>query len=239
MINIAICENERSEISYLSTLVHKWAMINNICFHLSDYISAESFLFSYEDEPVDILLLDIQMGGMDGISLAKEIRKTSKKIQIIFVTGYMEYISAGYDVEALHFLIKPVNEEKLYTVLNRAIEKLERKERSLFISYAGENIQISLHEIRYLEVCKNYVTIYTNDVRLRVKPAMTYTVKKSLGKIEQELDDDFFRIGRSFIVNLRYVRKTTTSKVFLSDDTVLPLSRGLYTQLNRAIIERL
>lgn len=231
MITIAICDDERAEIVYLASLVRTWAAERGISVHISDYESAESFWFAYEDDhSVDILLLDIQMGGMDGVSLAKKIRSANKEIQIIFITGYMEYIADGYEVEALHYLLKPVTDEKLAAVMDRAVEKLARNERALFISHAGESARIPLYEIRYLEVWQNYVTIHADA---------KHTVKKPLGELEKELDDHFFRAGRSYIVNLRYIRKTTKTEIHLLDGAVIPLSRGLYEALNRAMIERL
>jgi len=231
MINFVICDDERAEIIYLSMLVRKWAKERDIDMCISDYESAESFLFTYEDnKAADILLLDIKMSGMDGVSLAKKIRGTNREIQIIFITGYMEYIADGYDVEALHYLLKPVTNEKLTATLDRAVEKLARNERVLFISHAGENTRIPLYEIRYLEVLHNYVTIHAD---------INYTVKKTLGELEKDLDDNFFRTGRSYIVNLRYIRKTAKTWIYLMDGTVIPLSRRLYEALNRAVIERL
>jgi DNA-binding LytR/AlgR family response regulator len=161
---------------------------------------------------------------------AKKIRETNKKIQIIFITGYMEYISDGYEVEALHYLLKPVTGEKLGAVLDRAIEKLEQNERSLDISHAGGNMRIPLREIVYVEVWRNYVTIHAG---------MKYEAKKTLGELEKELDIYFFRFGRSYIVNLRCVRKTTKTEIHLSNGAVLPLARGAQDILNRAMIERL
>jgi len=230
MINIVICDDEQIEISYLSSLVKKWAHEQEVAINISDYPSAESFLFAYEDDKaVDILLLDIQMGEMDGVTLAKSIRARNKEVQIIFVTGYMEYISDGYDVEALHYLIKPATEEKLTATLNRAMEKLARNDGALFINRGSESIRIPLYEIKCLEVRHNYVTIYAKE---------EYTVKKTLGEIEKELNDGFFRTGRSYIINLKYIRKVTKSDVYLSDGMVIPLSRGLYDSINRAMIER-
>ena len=112
-IHIAICDDEQAEIDYLSTLVNQWASRKGVAIQLNEFPSAESFLFAYEGQHTDILLLDIEMGGMDGVTLAKKIRLMNKEVQIIFVTGYMEYIADGYDVEALHYLLKPVSEEKL------------------------------------------------------------------------------------------------------------------------------
>ena len=234
-INITLCDDERTEIAYLAGLVRKWAAGCNVNAHLSEYTSAESLLFAYEDDKTaDILLLDIQMGAMDGVALAKELRRDNKEIQIIFVTGYMEYIADGYDVEALHYLLKPVTEEKLSAVLDKAVQKLTRNERALFVCHTGENVRIPLYEIRFLEVFHNYVTIHAQG---------DYIVKKTLGELERELerelDSGFFRTGRSHLVNLRYVRKTTKSEIFLMDGSAIPLSRGLFDAINRAIIERL
>jgi len=105
MLNIVLCDDENAEVDYLTGLVRKWAAMQELCINISDFPSAESFLFAYEDDKaVDILLLDIQMGGMDGVALAKKVRASNKEVQIIFITGYMEYIADGYDVEALHYL---------------------------------------------------------------------------------------------------------------------------------------
>ena len=231
MVNVAICDDERVEITFLASIVRKWAAARCVGVCLSEYESAESFLFSYEEKKtIDILLLDIQMGGMDGVSLAKKIRSANREIQIIFITGYMAYIADGYDVEALHYLIKPVTDEKLNAILDRAMDKLARNERAIFISHAGENTRIPLYEIRYIEVWHNYTTIHAK---------IEYTVKKTLGELEKELGDSFFRVGRSGIVNLRFVQSTTRTEVHLLDGVVVPLSRGLYEALNRAMIERL
>ena len=234
MIRIAICDDENAETLYLSGLVKGWAIANgNMSIDIKCYPSAEAFLFAYDENnddvnKADILMLDIQMGEMDGVTLAKHVRKTNKTVQIIFATSYMEYIADGYDVEALHYLIKPVSHEKLSTILDRAVSKLVQAERILLIQSSGQNIRLPLYEIRYIEVMHNYVTIHASG---------EFRVKKPLSILEQELDENFFRVGRSFIVNLRYVRKVSKDTVWLDGGQSVPLSRGLYDKLNRAIID--
>jgi len=228
---IGICDDEVNEVSYLNSLVKRWADINEHNIKISSFNSAEAFLFEYEEnKSFDILLLDIQMKKIDGVELAKAVRATNKEIQFIFITGYIEYIADGYDVEALNYLLKPVNEERLFSVLDKAITKLVDGERVLLINHSGESVRVPLNIIRYLEVTSNYVTIYADD---------EYTIKRTLSDIEKELSDDFFRVGRSYIVNLKYIRKVTKTLIYLSDATIIPLSRGMYDSLNRAIIERL
>jgi len=230
MITIAICDDEHEERTYVTGLVQDWATTRNHATRVRHFQSAEAFLFAYEDDQAyDILLLDIQMQGLDGVSLARQVRAGNKEAQIIFITGYMEYIADGYDVEALNYLLKPVTAQKLTAVLDRAVEKLAQVEKAIFIQQGGENIRIPLYEIRYLEVMHNHVTIHAGIV---------YKVKKTLAALEEELDQNFFRVGRSFIVNLRYVRKSTKTEVYLADGITIPLSRGMYAALNQAIIER-
>lgn len=225
---LAICDDEPSVIEYISNIVDDWANKYHHDIQLRLFSSAESFLFSYEEESnYDILLLDVEMGQMDGVSLAKTIRKNNDTVQIVFITGYSEYIAEGYEVSALHYLMKPVKKEKLFEVLNRAMEKLEKNERLLTLELSGEMVRIPLHEIHYLDVNGNYVTIHGKS---------DYTVKKTLCEMQKELDDRFFKVGRSCIVNLNIVQRVTKTDCYLSDGSVLPLPRGAYEPLNRAII---
>lgn len=190
--------------------------------------SAENFLFRYRDKSdYDILLLDIEMGGMDGVSMAKELRRVDDAVQIIFITGYSDYISEGYDVAALHYLVKPVREEKLFSVLDRAAEKLLKNERMLTFEVGGEMLRVPIYQIRYTDVFGNYVTIHAlSDV----------TVKMTLGELEKQLDERFYRVGRSTIINLTQISRVTKTEIKLSDGTAIPLPRGAYDGINRAII---
>ena len=225
---IAICDDSKEDTGYVADLLKKWSAQRQVSTQAECFPSAESFLFQYaEDKNYDILLLDIEMEQMDGVTMARQIRRDNETVQIVFITGYSEYIAEGYEVAALHYLLKPVNEEKLFAVLDRAVEKLRRSERCLMLALSGEMVRIPLHEIRYLDVQQNYVTVHGKT---------DYTVKKSLGELEKLLDEEFFRLGRGGIVNLSYISRVTKTDVYLKDGSVLPLPRGRYEALNRAII---
>lgn len=230
-VHFAICDDNNIDSNYVSNLVNKWANERKYQINIDIFDSAEAFLFHYDgDKDYDILLLDIEMKKMDGVTLAREIRKTNKSVQIVFITGYSDYIADGYDVEALHYLMKPLKEEKLFVVLDRAVNRIIQNEKYLLLNYYDETIRIPLHEIVYIEVDRNYVTIHSNQ---------DYKIKKTLGEIEKELDKRFFRIGRSVIVNLKYISRVTKTDVFLANNTILQLPRGVYDSLNRAIINEL
>jgi len=229
--HFAICDDELPQQHILKKMVQKWADSNGYAVNLSLYPSSEAFLFHYaEDKSYDILLLDIEMAKMNGVQLARLIRAGNKEVQIIFITGYMDYIADGYDVEALHYLIKPITEEKFFTVLDRAVVKMRKNEKVLILETGNESVRLPLYEIQYLEVRRNYVTVHASQ---------DYTVKSTLGELEKELEIGFIRVGRSFIVNLKYIRKVTKAEIFLIGGTCIPLPRGCYDTVNRAIIERL
>lgn len=227
---VAICDDAAADRDYLQTLVKRWAADRGHRVELTLYPSAESFLFRYaEDKDVQILLLDIEMGPMDGVSLARTLRKENDAVQIVFITGYSDYIADGYEVEALHYLMKPMKEEKLFAVLDRAVEKLHSNQRTLLLELPGEVVRLPVYQIRSAEVQGNYVTIHAKT---------DCTVKMTLSELEAQLDDNFFRLGRSALVNLGCVARVSKTAVTLNDGTVLPLPRGAYERINRAIIQR-
>lgn len=231
MYKIAVCDDNPADAGYVADVIRRWAQARAVLMEIERFPSAEAFWFQYEENRCyDILFLDIEMEpeGMNGIELAAKLRKNDSSIQLVFVTGYMEYIADGYDVEALHYLLKPVTEEKLGSVLARALARVKAREKELFLQTTDGSVRVLNSEIRYLEVQRNYVTIHA---------AEEYTVKRTIGDLEKELDESFFRTGRSFIVNLRFVRKITKTQVFLKDGAQVPLSRGLYEGINRAMIQ--
>ena len=226
---IAICDDSDTDRQYVSGLVSHWAASAGHTVQTCVFVSAENFLFHYaEKNDIDILLLDIEMGSMDGVSLARELRRENETVQIVFITGYSDYISEGYEVSALHYLMKPVGEEKLFSVLDRAAERLNRAERTLRLELGGETVRVPLRQIRYAEVRLNYVTIHANE---------DYTAKMTLGELQKRLDERFYRVGRSVVVNLNYVNKITKTDIHLSDGGLIPLPRGAYEGINRAIID--
>ena len=223
-IKFAVCDDKQTDREYVGTMVGQW----NAAAKVDYFASAESFLFAYaEQKDYDILLLDIEMDGMDGVTMAKKIRKENEAVQIVFITGYSDYIAEGYEVSALHYLMKPVQKEKLFAVLDRAVQKLKSNEKALYLELSGETVRIPLYQIKYIEVRQNYVTVHAKT---------DHTVKKTLADMEKLLDERFYRLGRSYILQLSCVERVTKKEVYLNDGSVIPLPRGQYEALNRAII---
>lgn len=231
-LNIAICDDEQEQIAYLQKILQTWLGRTRHIAKILTFSSAEAFLFEYsENQNFDILLLDIEMSGMSGVDLARKIRETNHTVQLVFVTGYYEYFSDGFDVSALHYLIKPTTAEKLYPVLDRAVANLQYRERSVLVSTAEGDIKVPLSDIKYLESDRMYLNVCTVDGVFRARMA--------LAAIANLLDDTFYKIHRSYIVNLKYVRKVTRTAVTVEGGTELPLSRGMYDGMHAALIKYL
>ena len=217
---IAICDDRQEDREYVRQLTARWAQQRGNQVEMTEFCSAEQFLFSCPQP-------DIEMGEMDGVSLAKQVRRTNELMQIVFITGYSDYITEGYEVAALHYLMKPVKEEKLFVVLDRAVERLHKNTKVLTLETSEEMVRVPLYQVSALEVQRNYVTVHARQ---------DYTVKKSLSELMEQLDERFFRVGRSAVVNLNDISRVTRSDIYLTDGRSIPLPRGAYDKLNRAII---
>jgi len=231
-LKIAICDDEQKQIEYMKSTVAMWAERNRHLVEISTFSSAEAFLFEYsENKSYDILLLDVEMGKMNGVELAREIRRENHSIQLIFVTGYYEYFSDGFDVSALHYLIKPATNDKLYPVLDRAVASLQYRERSVLVDTGDCKLKIPLADITYIESERVYLIIHTSSGE--------YRTRLSLTKFSESLDDTFYKVHRSYIVSLKYIRKITRTEIVMDGGDTVPMSRGMYDEVHGALIKYL
>ncbi len=228
-MRFAVVDDNPLDIENVVNKVKVWGKSKCIDTSFSEYDSAEAFLFSYEDDKAyDVILLDIEMKKMDGVEMAKRIRAVDSDVVIVFITGYSDYILDGYDVGALNYLMKPLDLEKLNRVLDTALTKIESNSKAIYLSTVDETCKVPLNRISYIDVDRNYITVHADK---------SYRVKRTLGSLEEELDDRFLRIGRSAFINIEKVLRVTKTDVFLNTDESVPLPRGAYEKVNRAIIE--
>lgn len=229
-MKFAICDDERSEQQLLCKYVEEWAAGKGQRPEFRCFDSAESFLFSWEDEKdYAALILDIEMGGMNGMELAGKIRETDSGIPILFVTGYAEYMQFGYDVTALHYLMKPVDKEKFFSVLDRMPGGQREAEKFLFQTDEG-NVSLPPGEIWYVEAQGHRCALHTRDTEL--------SLKENLSSVEKRLEDCEFMIKchRSYLVNLQHVSVALKEELVLDDQGRVPLSRNLRKAVNDAFI---
>ena len=229
LYKIAICDDVEEDAQYIASTVKKWAGKCNFAVDVAIFPSADSFWFQYaEQKDYDILLLDVEMRPMNGVELAKKIRNEDTRVEIVFVTSHFELSGEGYEVDALHYLVKPVAEDKLMEVLSKAIQKLAIDPPSVVITCNGETVKLYESNILYVEAFLHYIVIYTKNGE--------YKLKGQISTIAEKLSDNFYCTHRSYLVSLQHIIKITRSAVFLDNGTELPLARGRYDEIHRAFI---
>ena len=231
-LSIAVCDDNETDLQYVTGMVNTWAMQERIPVSVRTFPSAEAFLSHYaENKDYDILLLDVEMGNLNGIDLAKKIRAGNDRVQIVFVTGYPDFMAEGYEVSALHYLMKPVKLEKLAEVLNRAAALSQKERPYLLVSSEREMIRIFFDDIYYAESEGHYMIVHTKQAQ--------YRVRMTVSGLMDALDEGFYRCGRSFVVSLRHICRITKSEIFLENQVALPLGRGQYDEINKRMIRYL
>ena len=229
-LKVAICDDEPLAIDYVTYHLQRWAAKKQSVLEIATFSSAEEFLFAYEDnKDYDLLFLDIQMGEINGVELAKSIREKGESVQIVFITAVPDYISEGYDLSALHYLIKPVSEEKIFAVMDRAAQNCTKEEEYLLVKVDQTLQRIPVSSILYAESFAHYITITAKSG--------TYQVRENAGALAEKLNKDFVRPHRSYLVNLRYVQRISKTEVVLDDGMMIPLSRYNYQKVNQAFIQ--
>ena len=231
MITVALCDDDPLQAQALQALVKAWAQQAQAQIKIRIYASAEAFLFADAEKcPANLLLLDVEMGGMSGIALAKELRRRGSLAEIVFITSHFEFIGEGYEVDALHYLTKPVLREKLFPVLDRARKRIGVQPPSLLLQSEGETIRLRQDEILYIEAFRHTVTVHTAQ--------KSYSVNESISAVGERLGADFFAAHRSYFVNLKAIRAIARTHLSLENGAQIPLARGKYDAVNRAFIER-
>ena len=170
-MRIAVIDDRPADRDYIAALAMRWAKDRDTAVTTVPFPSAEAFLFAYsEDRDFDILLLDIEMGAINGVELAKTVRAENDAVQMVFITGFPDFIAEGYEVSALHYLMKPVDRDKLFSVLDRATANLEKAERRLRVTFERRTDYVPFSKILYIEAQKQYVRIVTEGDESSMKP---------------------------------------------------------------------
>ncbi|MBR6771948.1 MAG: response regulator transcription factor [Clostridia bacterium] len=230
-LTVGICDDAAAELAHIKQLVSEWAEINSHSAQICVFPSAESFLFEYSHigSMPDILLLDVEMGKMNGVALARHVRLQGYEGAIIFITGYPDFMAEGFDVSALHYLLKPVVREKLFEVLSRAASKKDTKTRSVVFTADGENVSMPVNDIFYAESRGHYMHVSTRKGQYRLRMTV-------LGA-EEFFGTAFIRCGRAFVVNLEHVHKIGKNELTLTDGTEIPIPRGSQNELNLKLLK--
>jgi len=224
VLKIAICDDEalvRGDlISALGTL--------DIEFDVKEYSSGEELVRS--EGIYDLIFLDIEMNGINGMETAEQLRKKGCKSNIVFLTSHTEFMQAAFRVRAFRFLEKPVDRKMLEEAVAETCSEL-RQDKKIVVKSAGEMVTVNCEDIISLEAFGDGTYIYTKDDVI--------CAQAQLKNLLADLDDgSFIQVHNSYAVafgHIRALNKTSVSMDFLKDE--IPVSRRKYSQLKTSYFE--
>ena len=226
MLELVICDDEKQYRNDLKKILGTELELFGIDYHITEFLSGEELIREAEKDNYQIIFLDIEMGGLNGVETAKRLRLKNRQSVIIFVTSHPDFVFQGYEVRALNYILKPYEPGKILSVLHAALEELQiSAEKYYIVERRSGSVRVPLSEIRYV----------FSDRRLlhMVTEAEEYTFYGKLGDMEEHLSSAFVRIHSRYLVHLKYVEKLTGNTVWVSGEE-LPVSRSFKAALSIA-----
>lgn len=228
-MNIAIVEDEEVHSSLLHRYLSAWGEAREKAVRVWIYENAESFLFDLEDRTSDAVFADIQMPGMNGMEMIRKLREKDGEMPVVFTSGLSDYLQEGYEVQALHYLIKPISEEKVFACMDRICSRKDTREMYSVRTEDGM-ARLNLKEVNYCEAEGHYVRFLMTD-------GSEIRVMKSISELEGELPGDVFvKCHRCYLCNLGNVKQILQDSVLFDNGGSVPVSRRMYRDLNRSFI---
>lgn len=231
MIRIAVVDDEEVLRNKVNKELHE--IINeNDSIEILMFPSCESFLEEMKNaEPFDILFTDIQMSGMSGMELGKEVRKAYSEMYIVFITSYAEYAAQSYMIEAYQYILKQDMEYRLPIVARQLIDRIDLDSRQFrMLKMNEEQVKLFYKDIIYIYKSKSgkYVNFVTASGEYRERIA--------LQQVYQELESKaFIMVERGYIVNMKHIYKLSGDTIYLEHNHVVKISRAKLTDVKREI----
>lgn len=226
-MNIAVCDDETEIRNRIREMIGR----RKADCQVELYETGEELLSS--GISFDMIFLDIQLEGKNGIEIARMLRQKGKESILIFITGLKEYVFDAFDVGAFHYLLKPVDEKKFSEVFDRAITETEgkKKQETFLIKTRSRSVAVRKCQILYVESRMRKVEIHACRE--------TYEIYGTMNGLEKELGEGFYRCHRGYLVNLAHVSEYTSDSIRLSDGTRIYLSREKYNEFVKVYMDYL
>lgn len=235
-MNVAVVEDCREHSELIKEYIREWSLLTGNKVSVAEFPDGDNFLFHNQDTSnIDAVFMDIQMPGISGIDLARKLRESNQELAIIFTTGIDDYIAEGYELEAIHYLIKPVSAQKVRFCLDKIAQKESIKEQYITINGVEDIFKVAYSKLWWISAMGHHVMIGVEDENGIVKRV---SAGNSIGEMEKLLLTDrmFRKTHRSYIVNLAHVRSITKTDVIMDNQDMIPLSRRMYQQVNESFI---
>ncbi len=229
MIRIAICDDENYMSAQIRTLVSAFFRRKNTEISIRQFSCGEELL--QYDKQIDILFLDIQMKGIDGMETARKLRGQNFRGFLIFITVLKELVFQSFEVQAYDYLVKPVDERQFEKTMERVFVSMKNtEEANLLIQKGYESRIISLEEIVFCEIIdrKIYLHLISSEV---------VDYYERIENLEGRLGGSFFRCHRSYLIHLKYLKSYKNKTAYMEGGHRIPVSRLRDREFSAAILQ--
>lgn len=227
MVSIAIVDDDAEARELLGGYITRFAAERALDTQITGFTDAAELLHHYKPD-YDIIFLDIEMAQVDGIRAAKVIRETDPATIIVFVTNMAQLAIKGYEVEALDFVVKPVDYYSFAMVMRKALQRIERRQNKTIRLVTRDTVRVvPLDRIDYVDVQDHYITYHTTDGDI--------TVKGTLGQAETALEHgNFMRCNRWYLVNVDNITGIDGNTITVGGEHI-EVSRSKKPEILRAV----
>ncbi|MDO4620890.1 MAG: LytTR family DNA-binding domain-containing protein [Lachnospiraceae bacterium] len=218
-MNIVICDDEIQIASLLQKKLQEYAMRHSLTFSITLYSEGRKLInsFAHAGLKADLIFLDIKMKDMDGISVAEELRKMNVESEIIFLSGYKEYVFDSFRVRTFRYLLKPLKEQELWEAMDALLRNYNEEDR-LEYDFMDEHYSIRYKDIVYIEGMRGKIWIHCGKDVYRWRGALSnlHDVMKDKG---------FFLIHRSYLINMSKIVRYNSNEIIMEGEEAVPLSK--------------
>lgn len=213
MIRVAIVEDEEMHARNLEKYLNQYAEERGVEFSVKWFPDGINFISDYNGK-YDVVFMDIEMPHMNGMHCAEKLRELDNDVMLIFVTNMVQYAVKGYEVDAMGYIVKPINYVLLCVLMDKVAKKVaQTTDKEIHIKKDGYVKVIPVRDLLYVEVRDHYLVYHTANEELREIGRMK--------DVEKELSEhDFFRCDNSYLINLRYVSRVQDNEVMVGNDKV-------------------
>ena len=232
MINIAVCDDNPIFLKEIIALIDKVYTDEHTIISFSNAQALLSHIEDYSENCIDIIITDIEMPGMNGVSMAKALKPLYPRLQFVFITNYTDYIQDVFSVDPVYYILKPVDPQKLLEALEMAVAEIDAGNRNAInITSKKKVLRIRYDEIKYVE---SYMrTILVHEIRRNTEILM------KLDDFQKQLPSFFIRTHKSYLVNMNMVRSISNNRIELFSGEIVPVAKAKFPEIKKTILHYL
>lgn len=225
-MNIAICDDSLEDLRQLSSLIEEYKQLNSPSLKFTCFETASELFDNLQNKSYDLLILDIVMPDITGINLAQKIREWNTQISIIFLTSMPNFALDSYSVHAKDYLLKPIDKERLFNVLDREALAYKQEEKRFLIKTNEGVLHVPLREIVSIEASNKKLLLTLTD-------KSTHLINDYLYNLEQQLlrHPAFYKPHRSYIINLDHIIHLTKEGFYTTENILIPITKRNYASI--------